>query len=92
MAGNIVVDEMATLLSPRQLGYGVLGGAEAAVHVARQFLLSMDTNQAIVKLDFKNIFNSIHRDRMLEVARYLSPTIYPFIYILSLLFSSFMLG
>ena len=36
IAGQLVVDEMAELLSPRQLGYGVRGGAEAAVHACRQ--------------------------------------------------------
>ena len=30
--------DMAELLSPRQLGYGVGGGAEAAVHAATKFL------------------------------------------------------
>ena len=29
---------MSPLLTPRQLGYGVPGGVEAAVHAARYFL------------------------------------------------------
>ena len=32
-----VRDEMTLLLSPRQLGYGMVGGAEAAAHAARSF-------------------------------------------------------
>ena len=41
-SGVIVV--ISTLLCPRQLGYGVCGSAEAAVHAARKFLqyLKMD--------------------------------------------------
>lgn len=38
IAGYLMVDEMAELLSPRQLGYGIRGGAEAAVHAARKFV------------------------------------------------------
>ena len=51
---------MADLLSLRQLDYGVCGVAEAAVHIARCFLSLMPTDHAMVKLDFKNTFNSIH--------------------------------
>ena len=36
IAGQMVVGDMAVLLSPRQLGYGVRGGAEAAVHATRK--------------------------------------------------------
>ena len=45
MASRKVKDKMALLLSPKQLGYRVHGGAEAAVHAARYvclvWLLSM---------------------------------------------------
>ena len=37
VASGMVRDLMAHLLSPRQLGYGVRGGAEAAVHATRVF-------------------------------------------------------
>ena len=62
IAGRKVLDEMTNLLAPRQLGYGVRGSAEAAVHAARRFLHGMDQKQAIVKLDFANGFNSVWRD------------------------------
>jgi hypothetical protein len=44
----------------------VKGGAEALVHSARLFLQGMDETRAFVKLDFKNAFNSIRRDAVLE--------------------------
>ena len=75
-----VVDEMAELLSPRQLGYGVKGGAEAAAHEARNFLQNLSDGSAMVKLVFRNAFNSIHRDRMLEAVRDLAPTIYQLVH------------
>ncbi len=65
VAGFSVVDDMAALLAPHQLGYGVRGGAEPAVHAARKFLSNLDPKHAIVKLDFSNAFNSIRRDSML---------------------------
>ena len=54
----------------------VLGGAEAAAHAARKFLQNLSDGDAMVKLDFRNAFNSIRRDRMLEAVRDLAPTIY----------------
>ena len=53
------MEEMGELLAPRQLDYGVKGGAEAAVHAARLYLRDLDPAKAIVKLDFKNAFNSL---------------------------------
>ena len=79
-AGLSVVDSMAELLSPRQLGYGVRGGAEAAVHAARYFLQNLSSGEVLLKLDFRNAFNSIRRDRMLEAVRDLAPDIYPLVH------------
>ena len=55
MVSIMVRDEIALLLSPRKLGYGVRGGAEAAVHAARSFLAKMAANYAFVKLDIQNV-------------------------------------
>ena len=77
VATFLVVGDMASLLSPRQLGYGVQGGAEAAVHAARCY---MGPDDAMVKLDFKNAFNSIRRDKMLEAVQSLCPILYPFVH------------
>ena len=35
---------------------------------------------AFVKLDFRNAFNSIHRDKMLASVLSLCPSLYPFVY------------
>ena len=87
VAGSLVREEITTLLCPRQLRYGIRDGAEAAVHTARQYLLNLQHNQAILKLDFKNAFNTIRRDVMLEcvhddhihiLTSDLAPTISPF--------------
>lgn len=80
IAGRKVLDEMTNLLAPHQLGYGVRGGAEAAVHAARRFLHGMDQKQAIVKLNFANAFNSVRRDCVLSAVQILCPILYPFIH------------
>ena len=53
-----VRDEMAALLAPHQLGYGVRGGAEAAVHAARLYVRDLE-QRCVLKLDFKNAFNTL---------------------------------
>ena len=80
VASRFVIDDLSDLLSSRQLGYGVHGGAEAAVHAARNFLSSLPLDHAMVKLDFKNAFNTIRRDKMLEATYRLAPDIYPLVY------------
>ena len=55
-------------LLPEQLGLGTPGGCEAAVHATRRFLANMPPDYLLVKLDFSNAFNNIHRDAMLSAA------------------------
>ena len=38
----------------------------AAVHAARLYLRESGPDKAIIKLDFKNAFNSIRRDKVLS--------------------------
>ena len=80
VACNLVAADMANLMAPRQLGYGVRSGSEAAVHSARCFLNNMSTDQAMLKLDFANAFNSLMRNLMLEAVQFLCPAIYTFVY------------
>ena len=55
--------QIDTILFPNQLGYGIKGGAEAAIHSTRQYLSALSPNSALIKLDFQNTFNSIRRDK-----------------------------
>ena len=59
-------DRAATLLSPNQLGVGIHGGAEAAVHSARHLLSQCAEGQGLVKLDFRNAFNAISRSAVMK--------------------------
>ena len=60
---------MEIILAPRQLGYGTSLGCEAAVHAARCYVESTSSvsNKLMLKLDFKNAFNSLRRDKMLQL-------------------------
>jgi len=80
IACSLVAGDIVELLSPRQLGFGVHGGAEVAVHAARKFLQNLDDGHALVKLDVRNAFNIVRRDRMLEAVQDLAPIIYPFVH------------
>ena len=65
---------------PLQVGVGVLGGVEGAVHATRRFVEAMQKDTVLVKLDFSNAFNTLCRDIMLQaVARYI-PELYAFAY------------
>jgi len=60
-ANNHVIEERGKAMQPQQLGVGVAGGAEAAVHAVRRLVSNMPDDNFIVKLDFSNAFNCIRR-------------------------------
>jgi Reverse transcriptase (RNA-dependent DNA polymerase) len=69
---------LADYFQPIQLGVGTPGGCEAAVHATRRFVESMPSSHCVIKLDFSNAFNSLHRDVMLAAMRERVPGIYKF--------------
>ena len=68
---------LAPVYCPRQLGVGVPGRCEAAIHSTRRFLENMPRDQVVVKLDFSNAFNNLHRYEMLTAIRDRLPQICP---------------
>lgn len=75
--GNYVFEEMGSLLFPLQLGYGTRMGAEGAVHAARAYLSQLQPGNLLLKLDFRNAFNSIRRDIILKEVLAKAPSVYP---------------
>ena len=75
-----MIERVAAELAPIQVGVGVKGGSEAAVHAARRFLASIRDNpdEVIVKLDFRNAFKCLRRDCMLEQVAKMVQEIYAF--------------
>ena len=66
VACNHAMGASAAMLAPRQLGFGVSGGAEAAVRAARRYLENMERGKLFIKIDFRNAFNTVRRDTILE--------------------------
>ena len=66
------------------LGYWTMvlykGVSEAAAHAARLYLHCLDTSKALLKLDFRNAFSSIRRNRMLMKVPELAPRLFRFLH------------
>src|SRR5207245_6185140 len=69
----------AALLKPKQLGFGVRGGADAVVHAARNYLSNIEDGKALLKIDFSNAFNCLRRDSILEAVSELFPELLSFV-------------
>ena len=79
-ASRRVLQSMGSYLAPLQLDFGSPRGAEAAAHAARMFLNNAPPDHLLVKLDFKNAFNSLRRDKMLEAVKKTIPELFPFVH------------
>jgi hypothetical protein len=63
------------LFAPRQLGFGIRGGIESAVRAVRSYMENLQPGQAVIKIDFKNAFNTIRRDVILEAVEKYFPEV-----------------
>ena len=63
-------ESLADYFNPLQVGVGV--------HATRRFLSTMFTDNIIVKLDFRNAFNSLYRSYMLKRVSEVIPELYKF--------------
>ncbi|KAF2881322.1 hypothetical protein ILUMI_24852 [Ignelater luminosus] len=64
-------------LIPFQLGFGTKGGCEAAVHCCRTFIhQNTDTPKVLLKIDFRNAFNTVERNEMLKCVKNRIPKLY----------------
>ena len=75
-ANAFAISELLQYFGSRQLGAGIKGGCEAAVHSARRFLKALPENWVMAKLDFSNAFNCVRRDAMLNAVFEHIPGIY----------------
>jgi len=74
-------NELTGCLLPNQVGCGVQRGAEAAAHAVRTYLEGDRTPdlKVMVKLDYRNTFNTVRRDWMLEKVSQHVPTLLPMV-------------
>ena len=80
IAASRVKGHLGALLAPRQLGFGIPRGAEAAVHATRHYVDNLQPGHLVLKLDFRNAFNCARRDKMLDAVKDLAPGLLPFVY------------
>ena len=74
-----VNQSVKSLVIPHQLGFGVKHGAEAIVHSARIFLDNLQSNEIMIKLSFKNAFNSIYHNCVTAVVQDYVPELLMFV-------------
>jgi hypothetical protein len=68
-------------LSPHRLGVATKLGCEAAIHTTRTFVNNdQNRGKVLLKLDFKNAFNSVERDCILKEVQCHTPLLYPYLY------------
>jgi len=74
------VNHLKGFLQTYQLGVGTPGGCEAAIHLARRCLEALSADHVMVKLDFTNAFNSLHRQDMFTSVLSRVPELYAYCY------------
>ena len=77
-ANFYAMSRLGDYFAPIQLGVGVSGGCESAVHATRRFMESMPNEFVIAKLNITNAFNNLRLDAMLEAVYKTVPEIYKF--------------
>ena len=70
---------MGTVLAPHPLGYGVSLGSRSSCPSSTFFLHNLEPGQLIQKLDFRNVFNCICRDKMVAAVEELVPELLPLV-------------
>mmetsp|Transcript_2547 Transcript_2547/g.5878 ORF Transcript_2547/g.5878 Transcript_2547/m.5878 type:complete len:633 (+) Transcript_2547:396-2294(+) len=73
---------MLSYLSPLQVGVGVKGGTQAAVHATKAYLRALPCNSGkhLLTIDFANAFNSISRGALLEAVAARAPQLAPWVF------------
>lgn len=74
-------DSLGATLRPTQLGFGTKGGCEAAVHATRTYINNnAGTSKVLLKIDFRNAFNTLERDIILECFKAQAPKMYKYMW------------
>lgn len=62
-----VQEKCKNYFQPYQLGFATKQGCETIIHATRTFLENeKESNKVLVKIDYKNAFNSVERDILLK--------------------------
>ena len=85
LVGKVVMARLKghcnTLLHPHQTGVGLPRGAEIATHALRQFMEKPHEEvKVLLKIDFRNAFNTVRRDKFLEKVSEEIPQLYKMVW------------
>ena len=76
-----IKDDCKVKFLPHQLGVGVPSGAESSIHSCRKYVKNNHSSpKVLLKVDFKNAFNTIRRDVVLNNLKSNYPKLYPFVW------------
>ena len=80
MANKGVINEARNKMK-NQVGCGTPGGNEATIIAIQKFVSSNGNNgeKAMLKVDFKNAFNTVSRDKMFNAVKEYAPAILPWV-------------
>ena len=75
-----VTAEIREQVQPTQLGVGTPGGCEAALRATRAYMEQATSPKVLLKIDLKNAFNTLPRNKILTAVRGNIPEAYHFFY------------
>lgn len=76
LALKIVKNDIPALLLPHQLGVGTPLGTEAIIHTMAAAVENLAEDEAILQIDFKNAFNLVAREKIIELVHIHLPELY----------------
>ena len=85
LAGKLCMSKLSESTSqvfrPHQMGVGVQCGAEAAAHSCRRYIENPQSqNKIMLKVDFRNAFNTIRRDLVIREVERIAPEALPLVW------------
>jgi hypothetical protein len=72
--------KMVERFLPIQLGFGVPRETEAAAHATRQYIADLHPRHGLLKLDFRNAFNTIRCEAIFDAVRQELQELYLFVH------------
>ena len=68
-----ISQHLSSSFQPHQISVGTPSRAEVVIHAYRNFINKADPENILLKVDFKNAFNSVRRDVLLHKVQKLFP-------------------
>ncbi|KAF2878652.1 hypothetical protein ILUMI_27520 [Ignelater luminosus] len=74
-------EDVGNYFRPHQVGFATQHRCEAAIHAVRTFANApKNVGKVLLKIDYKNAFNSVERDIMLQEVSKKTPSLFPFLW------------